>query len=124
MSTLPKEFEKNRFNHLPDIVITGRKKCGTKTMLTFLLQHPKIRGCREEFHWHDTGDYNYDLKSFLGHLGVANEKRNINWQPGTFMVAKFGNQAIRNITLNSVSIDEISIGLGFIFTFYLPRTLS
>ena len=50
--------------------------------------------CREEYRWTNTGDYNYDLKSFLGHLGVANEKRNVNWQPGTFMVAKFGNQAI------------------------------
>ena len=114
MNTLPKEFEKNRFNHLPDIVITGRKKCGTKTMLTFLLQHPKIRGCREEYRWTNTGDYNYDLKSFLGHLGVSNEKRNVNWQPGTFMIAKFGNLAIRNITMNAISIDS-SIGSGFTF---------
>ena len=113
MSTLPKEFEKNRFNHLPDIVITGRKKCGTKTMLTFLLQHPKIRGCREEFHWHDTGDFNRDFKAFLGHHGYSYETRSITWQEGSHLIAKFGNKAIwitESITKNSAII-EPSIGL-------------
>ena len=47
-----KAFEQNKWTHLPDITILGRKKCGTKALLTFLLAHPKIRGCREEFHWH------------------------------------------------------------------------
>lgn len=104
-------FEHNRFNHLPDIVITGKKKCGTKALLTFLLQHPKIRGCREEFHWHATGDFNRDLKGFLGHIGIANEQRNINWQPGTFMISKTGNSAVWNITHNAKHVDTESIGL-------------
>ena len=62
-------FEQDRFTHLPDIVITGRKKCGTKALLTFLLQHPKIVGSREEFHWHSTSTFNHDFKAFLGALG-------------------------------------------------------
>ena len=39
---------------IPDITILGSKKCGTKALLTFLLEHPKIRRCRQEFHWHDS----------------------------------------------------------------------
>ena len=65
-------MEKDKFTHLPDITITGRKKCGTKALLTFLLQHPKIRGCREEFHWHVTNNgFEFDLKAFLGHIGIG-----------------------------------------------------
>ena len=60
-------FYENKFTHLPNIVILGTKKCGTKALLTFLLQHPKIRGCRDEFHWHASGEgFNHDFRSFLG----------------------------------------------------------
>ena len=103
-------FEENRFNHLPDIVITGQKKCGTKALLTFLLQHPNIRGCREEFHWHDTGDFNRELKSFLGHIGIANQKRNFNLEPGTFMITKTGNPAVWKIAENAEHVNA-SVGL-------------
>ena len=52
-------FETNKWNHLPEITILGKKKCGTKALLTFLLEHPKIRGGRAEFHWHAvTGLFN------------------------------------------------------------------
>ena len=121
MNTLFKAFDENHFNHLPDIIITGHEKCGTKALLTFLLQHPKIRGCRTEFHWHDTGDYNRDLKSFLGHIGIANETKNINWEPGTFMISRTGNSAIWTIVDNAAQI-EPSIGSGLISSnFYLGR---
>jgi hypothetical protein len=33
---------------LPDIIITGVKKCGTKTIQMFLLNHPKIFGTKSE----------------------------------------------------------------------------
>ena len=112
MNTLTKAFEKNHFNHLPEIIITGRKKCGTKAILTFLLQHPKIFGSREEFHWHDTGDFNRDFKAFLGHHGYSYKQRSISWQVGSHLIAKFGNRAIwitDSITKNSAII-EPSIG--------------
>ena len=114
MNTPAKEFEKNRFNHLPDIVITGQKKCGTKTILAFLLQHPKILGNREEFSWTDSNDFNYDLKNFLGHLGAANENKNIILQPGTLFAAKIGHQAIETIIKNADQLDELSVGTRFI----------
>ena len=60
-------FYEKKFTHLPNVVILGEKKCGTKALLTFLLQHPKIKGCRDEFHWHVSGKgFNHDFRSFLG----------------------------------------------------------
>ena len=44
-------FDQNvsdRFTRLPDVIISGIKKCGTKTIQTFLLSHPKIIGSRSE----------------------------------------------------------------------------
>ena len=62
------EYRKRSFSRLPDVMIIGVKKCGTKSLLTFLLQHPKISGCRKEFHWHSTGNFTFDLFSFLGKI--------------------------------------------------------
>ena len=60
-------FYEKKFTHLPNVVILGEKKCGTKALLTFLLQHPRIKGCRDEFHWHVSGKgFNHDFRSFLG----------------------------------------------------------
>ena len=113
MNTPAKEFEKNHFNHLPDIVITGQKKCGTKTVLAFLLQHPKILGNRDEFSWNDSNDFNYDLKSFFGHLGAKNKKKNIFLQSGTLFAAKIGYHAVETIIKNADQLDELSVGMRF-----------
>jgi len=40
---------------LPDVIIVGEKKCGTKALLAFLLEHPQISGFHQEVHLVDTG---------------------------------------------------------------------
>ena len=36
------------YYRLPDLVISGQKKCGTKALQFFLLHHPDIIGTRQE----------------------------------------------------------------------------
>jgi hypothetical protein len=52
LEALIKSGEKVR---LPDVIIVGEKKCGTKALLAFLLQHPQISGVHQEVHLVDTG---------------------------------------------------------------------
>jgi len=53
VSKLANEFINDIHNHinsteyeltLPDLAITGTKKCGTYALLEFLIAHPKIQG--------------------------------------------------------------------------------
>ena len=80
-------------------------------MFTFLFQHPKIDGNREEMHWHNTWDFNHDFKAFLGHVGTVNS--HINFEKGIILMTNTGNAAIKTITGNAAKI-EPSIGSGFI----------
>ena len=68
-------------------------------MLTFLLEHPKLRGCREEFHWHKTGNFDNELKAYLGHLSKKSDK--IPGKPNSLLVAKTGVPAIKEIASHS-----------------------
>ena len=97
-------FDESPFLHLPDIVVTGKKKCGTKALLTFLLEHPKIKGCREEFKWFRTGNYSYDMKALLGH--ASNKQKYIEWEPhkGQVLLVKMGNAAVWNITSHAALV--------------------
>ena len=97
-------FDEEPFLHLPDIVVTGKKKCGTKALLTFLLQHPKIKGCREEFKWFRTGNYSYDMKALLGH--ASNKQKYIDWKKGDLLLVKMGNAAVWNITAHPAKVTE------------------
>ena len=38
---------------LPQVIMFGVKKCGTKALLTFLSQHPYIKTCKTEIHFFD-----------------------------------------------------------------------
>ena len=83
-------------------------------MLTFLLQHPKINGYRQEIHWHDTGDFNRDLKAFLGHMGQRADKNKKSFlEPGKAMILKMDNTPMWKMADDATHI-EPSIGLGFI----------
>ena len=97
-------FEKSPFLHLPDIVVVGKKKCGTKALLTFLLQHPKIKGTREEFKWFGMGNYSYDMKALLGH--ARERQKFIDWKKGNLMMLKIGNKAVWNITKHSAKVTD------------------
>ena len=53
---------------LPNLVITGTKKCGTYALLMFLLEHPKIQGAKfasKEFLFYDTNRFELDLAYLL-----------------------------------------------------------
>ncbi|KAF2354311.1 Sulfotransferase domain [Trinorchestia longiramus] len=39
--------------HLPDVLIIGAKKCGTRALLEFLRLHPRVRAARQEVHFFD-----------------------------------------------------------------------
>jgi hypothetical protein len=41
-------FRKRRNLRLPDLIISGEKKCGTKALQFFLLHHPDIIGKNSE----------------------------------------------------------------------------
>ena len=85
------EFDKRTFTRLPDLIITGRKKCGTKTLLAFLLQHPHIHGNREEYFWHENmGSFRDDMKAFMGHFS----HKNLTLDPKQAFVAKMGMPSI------------------------------
>ena len=43
---------------LPDAIVIGVRKCGTRALLEFLSIHPRIRTCRTEVHFFDD-DINY-----------------------------------------------------------------
>lgn len=61
-----------RSTRLPDIIISGVKKCGTKTVQRFLLAHPKIVGTRAETF------YNPSLNNFPRNLGAWFSRMDIN----------------------------------------------
>ena len=109
---------------MPDIVITGHKKCGTKAMLTFLLQHPKIVGTREEFHWHNTWNFNHDFKSFLGHIDMSNKRQNIELEPESFLVTKTGNSAIQAIAENGGGHGMVFFQYGIFTVWHLNTILT
>ena len=106
---------------MPDVVITGHKKCGTMAMLAFLIRHPKIVGTSEEYHWKNTWDFNHDFKAFLGHISINN--KNVKIEKGTFLVTKTGNAAIRTITEKAFKL-EPSIGSGFTTKYIISHIFS
>ena len=56
---------------LPDMAITGTKKCGTYALLEFLIAHPKIQGSiykTKEFTFIDTGRFELDFAAFVRSL--------------------------------------------------------
>ena len=89
---------------MPDIVVVGKKKCGTKALLTFLLQHPKIKGTREEFKWFGMGNYSNDMKALLGH--ARERQKFIDWKKGDLMMLKIGNKAVWNITNHPAKVTD------------------
>jgi len=48
------------------------KKCGTKSLLTFLLSHPSIIGRRQEYHYFNTNNFELDFGAFLGQMKPFN----------------------------------------------------
>ena len=52
------------------------KKCGTKTILAFLEEHPQIVGSRGEVHYYDTSDFERDFGAFLEQFSARKEKGN------------------------------------------------
>ena len=53
---------------LPDIAITGTKKCGTYALLEFLIAHPRIQGPvykTKEYTFLDTGRFEIDFAAFV-----------------------------------------------------------
>lgn len=63
---------KNRWNRLPDIVVTGVKKCGTKALLTFLLAHPMITGTHGEYYYGPCSirKFECNLAAFFGQIRI------------------------------------------------------
>ena len=62
--------------HLPQLAITGTKKCGTYALLEFLLAHPKIRGSlfpTKEFTFTNTGRFEVDFAAFYRTLKFARD---------------------------------------------------
>ncbi|CAG5103406.1 Oidioi.mRNA.OKI2018_I69.chr1.g759.t1.cds [Oikopleura dioica] len=83
-ANLDKFIESGKKVRLPDVIIVGEKKCGTKTLMTFLLEHPQICGFRQEVHFVNTGEIVKDLKALLGHYSsIKNNK-------SQFLIAKTG----------------------------------
>ena len=55
------------------------KKCCTKTLLAFLMQHSKIHGPRAEIHWYQTKNktsYKNSMETFLGNLHRTTDRSN------------------------------------------------
>ena len=55
------------------------KKCGTKTLLSFLMQHPKIHGPRSEIHLYQTKNetsHKHTMETFLGNLHRTTDRQN------------------------------------------------
>jgi len=40
-------------HHLPDAIIIGAKKAGTRALLEFLRLHPKVKAAKQEIHFFD-----------------------------------------------------------------------
>ena len=78
---------------LPDVIIAGEQKCGTKSLLTFLLAHPGIIGDRKEYHFTDTGHFARDFQAFLGQMHTAVD----NFEVGKLLVSKTGLSAVNKI---------------------------
>ena len=60
---------------LPDVIITGVKKCGTKALQMFLLTHPEITGTRKESFYYNTNNFLHDFGAYLGQIPVAKGNR-------------------------------------------------
>ena len=56
--------EKRKSTRLPGVIISGVKKCGTKSLLRFLLSHPRLTGDYREYH------YNLLMENFEVALGA------------------------------------------------------
>jgi len=57
---------------ISDVIVSGVKKCGTKTVQTFLLSHPKIIGSRAETHyWSYSDSFTRNLASWFWRMGKA-----------------------------------------------------
>ena len=78
---------------LPDVIIAGEQKCGTKSLLVFLLAHPDIIGDRKEYHFTDTGDFLQDFHAFLGQMNTAID----NFDDDKILVSKTGLSAVKKI---------------------------
>ena len=50
---------------LPTVIVSGAKKCGTKTLMRFFGHHPQVIIGRVEAPFHQSGDDQFDVKSYL-----------------------------------------------------------
>ena len=62
------------YYRLPDLVISGQKKCGTKALQFFLLHHPDIIGTRQEAQLRGFQNFTFELASYLGKLNWPGDK--------------------------------------------------
>ena len=109
------EFEQRPFTRLPDLIISGRKKCGTKTLLAFLLQHPRIHGNREEYVWHETmGSFRDDMKAFMGHFS----HKNLTFEPNQAFVAKMTKGSAIHIAENQDQLADFAVNETYIKHWY------
>ena len=97
------EFDQRPFTRLPDLVVWGRKKCGTKTLLAFLLQHPRIHGNRQEYHWRENlGSFRNDMKAFMGRFSHTNLKL----EPNQTFAAKIGMPSVIQMVKNKNQLTD------------------
>src|SRR6218665_1543010 len=62
--------------HLPDCIIVGARKCGTRALLEFLGIHPQVQRVIDELHFFDDDDkYSNGLEWYLKRMPAANTDR-------------------------------------------------
>merc|ERR1719414_913965 len=62
------------YYRLPDLVISGQKKCGTKALQFFLLHHPDVIGTRAECQLRGFSNFTFELSSYLGKMNWPGDK--------------------------------------------------
>jgi len=71
----------------PDFIVAGFPKCGTKSLFSYVIQHPNIGIAARR------GKYFFDVNYWRGvgwyraHFPTVNEKSNIKKQNGVFVAA-------------------------------------
>ena len=56
---------------LPDVLIVGARKCGTRALLDFLEVHPQVKTAREEVHYFDSSYVDKDLEWYRSQMPLS-----------------------------------------------------
>lgn len=83
--------------HLPDIIIIGAKKCGTKALITVLGRHPKIKAAKGEVHFFDR-NYSKGLKWYLTRMPLGTDDQLVIEKTPSYFVTPKVPQRVSNFS--------------------------